>query len=156
MPIFTKSPTGMPYSAVNMATGVVSQPNSILAAVGSNILELGTLSQLTGDPSYYNVAKRALSEVYSRRSPLDLLGSSINVETGQWTGGADTGPNPVTDSFYEYLYGAYALFGDKDCLAWYHTINDAMTKHLVESYNGLTWYKTVDFRTGGVLNGSLS
>ena len=152
MPIFAKSPTGMPYSAVNMATGAVSQPTSILAAIGSNILELGTLSQLTGDPSYYNAAKRALREVLNRRSPLDLLGSSINVETGQWVDPTDSGPNPVTDSFYEYLYGAYALFGDQECLGWYHTINDAMTKHMVESYNGLTWYKTVDFRTGAVLN----
>jgi len=151
MPIFTKSPTGMPYSQVNLATGAVSLPNSILATIGSNILEFGTLSQLTGDASYYNVAKRALREAYNRRSSLDLLGSSINVETGQWVSPVDSGPNPVTDSFYEYMYGAHALFGDPDCLAWYHTLNNAMTKYLVERYNGLAWYKTVDFRTGAVL-----
>ena len=151
MPMFTKSPTGMPYSAVNMATGAVSNPKAILAAIGSNILELGTLSQLTGDMSYYNAAKNALRGVFNRRSSLDLLGSSINVETGQWVDTTDSGPNPVSDSFYEYLYGAYALFGDQECLAWYRTINNAMTKYMVESYNGLTWYKTVDFRTGAVL-----
>lgn len=152
MPIFTKSPTGLPYSAVNLATGAVSKPDSILAAIGTNILEFGMLSQLTGDPSYYNAAKRALRETYNRRSSLDLLGGSVNVETGQWTSGTDSGPNPVTDSFYEYVYGAYALFGDQECLGWYRTLNNAMNKYLVENYNGLVWYKTVNFQTGAVLN----
>ncbi len=79
MPIFTKSPTGMPYSAVNLATGAVSGPSAVLAAVGTNILELGTLSRLTGDPSYYNAAKKALKAAYDRRSSLDLLGTTIDI-----------------------------------------------------------------------------
>jgi len=152
MPIFTKSPTGMPYNAVNLATGAVSGTSSILATIGTNILEFGILSQLTGDPSYYNASKRALREAFNRRSSLDLLGGSINVETGQTTDYTDSGPNPVTDSFYEYVYGAYALFGDQECLGWYHTLNNAMTKYLVENYNGLTWYKTVDSRTGALIS----
>ncbi len=151
MPIFTKSPTGMPYSAVNLATGAVSGSNAVLVAIGTNILEFGILSQLTGDPSYYNASKRAMREVFNRRSSLDLLGTSINVESGQWVDNTDNGPNPPTDSFYEYMYGAYALFGDKDCLSWYHTLDNAMTKNLVEYYNGFPWYKTVDFQTGAVL-----
>lgn len=151
MPRFTKSPTGMPYSAVNLTTGAVSIPDAVLAAVGTNILELGTLSRLTGDASYYNAAKRAMREAYNRRSALGLLGTKINVETGQWANSADPGPNPPTDSFYEYMYGAYALFGDRDCLSWYQTLNNAMTKYLVEQNNGLVWYKTVDHQTGAVL-----
>ncbi len=151
MPIFTKSPTGMPYSAVNLATGAVSGANSVLVAIGTNILEFGTLSRLTGDAKYYNASKRAMQEAFNRRSSLDLLGTTINIETGQWVDNTDNGPNPPTDSFYEYMYGAYGLFGDRDCLSWYHTLNNAMTKYLVESYNGLIWYKTVDFRTGALL-----
>ncbi len=151
MPIFTKSPTGMPYAAVNLATGAVSGPHVVLAAVGTNILEFGILSQLTGDPSYYNVSKRALREAYNRRSSIDLLATKMDIETGQWVDRVDNGPNPPTDSFYEYMYGAYALFGDQDCLAWYRTLNNAMTKYLVERYNGFAWYKEVDFKTGAVL-----
>ena len=158
MPIFTKSPTGMPYAAVNLATGAVSIPDVVLAAVGTNILEFGTLSQLTGDISYYNAAKTALRVAFSHRSALNLMGTTINVETGQWAAAPnnDGGPNPPSDSFYEYMYGGYALFGDRDCLSWYHTLNDAMTKYMVERYNGLVWYKTVDFRTGALVARSQS
>lgn len=148
LPIFTKSPTGMPYSAVNLSTGAVSSPHSVLAAVGTNILEFGTLSRLTKDPTYFNVAKRALQEVFKRRSSLNLLGTTINVETGQWLDTTDSGPNPVTDSFYEYMYGGYGLFGDKDCLSWFKTLNNALTKYAVERSNGLVWYKQVNFQTG--------
>ncbi len=151
MPAFAKSPTGMPYTTVNFATGAVSGAEPPLAEIGSNILEFGVLTQLTGDYSYYNAAKRALREVFNRRSSLDLLGTSINVETGEWVDSADNGPNPPTDSLYEYLYGAFALFGDRECLDWYHLLNDAMTKYLVETYNGNVWYKEVDFRTGALL-----
>lgn len=156
MPAFTKSPTGMPYQYVNLATGAVSGAQPPIAEVCSNILEFGVLSQLTGDGSYYAVAKRAYSQVISRRSSLDLLGTTINVETGAWVDSSDPGPNPPADSFYEYLWGGYALFGDRDCLAWYRLLNDAMSRHLVERYNGLVWYKTVDFRTGALLGRSQS
>jgi hypothetical protein len=156
LPAFTRSPTGMPYQYVNFATGAVSGAEPPLAEIGSNILEFGVLSQLTGDGRYYAAAKRAYRAAISRRSSLDLLGTTINIETGAWVDGSDPGPNPPTDSFYEYLWGGYRLFGDRECLAWYRLLNDAMIRHLVEQYDGLTWYKTVDFRTGALLGRSQS
>ena len=59
----------------------------------------------------------ALSQLWSMRSPLDLVGSSIDMTTGWWNdrlGGTGAG----ADSFYEYLLKAYVLFGksDTDCL----------------------------------------
>jgi hypothetical protein len=151
LPAFTQSPTGMPYQFVNMHTGAVSGPTPPLAEIGTNILEFGTLSQLTGNPHYFRLAKRAQRAVVERRSRLDLLGQNLNVETGEWTDTTDDAPNPPVDSFYEYLWGGWAMFGDRDDRAWFRMLNAAMTRHLAERFNGLLWYKQVDFQTGALL-----
>lgn len=47
------------------------------------------------------------------RSPLDLVGTSIDAPRGRWNnrlGGTGAG----ADSFYEYLLKAYVLFGKSD------------------------------------------
>jgi hypothetical protein len=49
LPAFTQSPTGMPYQYVNFHTGALSGPTPPMAEIGTNILELGMLTQLTGD-----------------------------------------------------------------------------------------------------------
>ncbi|MBZ5571862.1 MAG: glycoside hydrolase family 47 protein [Acidobacteriia bacterium] len=54
------SATGMPYRFVNLHTGAVSGPVSNPAEVGTLMLEFGTLGKLTGDPRYYDAAKRAV------------------------------------------------------------------------------------------------
>src|SRR3712207_8557539 len=53
-------------------------------------------------------------EVYKRRSALGLVGSRINVETGQWAG-TDSHLGGGIDSYYEYLLKCWLLFGDEDC-----------------------------------------
>nr|WP_304051266.1 glycoside hydrolase family 47 protein [Jatrophihabitans endophyticus] len=151
MPVFEKSPTGIPYGRVNLATGAVSSADTVLAEAGTNLLEFGTLSRLTGNPRYYRAAKRAQRAVFDRRSSLDLLGTTINVETGQWTDPTDEAVNPPTDSFYEYLWGGYALFGDLECLRFYRTLSAALGRYVAERYDGLLWYRQVDFRTGALL-----
>jgi mannosyl-oligosaccharide alpha-1,2-mannosidase len=115
LPAFTKSPTGMPYRYVNPHTGAVSGATVPLAEIGTNILEFGVLSQLTGDPRYFQASKRALAAVVRRRSSLDLLGTYLNVESGRWADTSAVALNPPADSFYEYLWGGWAMFGDTDC-----------------------------------------
>jgi len=109
LPAFN-SPTGMPYVFVNLKTGAVKGEVSNPAEIGTLLLEFGTLSKLTGKPIYYDKAKRALVELYNRRSPIGLVGSGINVETGAWT---DTTSHisGLIDSYYEYLLKASLLFG---------------------------------------------
>jgi hypothetical protein len=148
MPAFTKSPTGMPYQYVNFHTGAVSGNTPPLAEIGTNILEFGVLSQLTGDPKYFDAAKNAFRVAVAKRSSLNLMGTYLNVETGDWADNTDQAPNPPVDSFYEYLWGGWALLGDSECRDWYHLLNDALTKYAVERYNGNTWYKQIDFTTG--------
>jgi glycosyl hydrolase family 47 len=152
LPAFTQSPTGMPYQYVNFHTGALSGNTPPLAEIGTNILEFGVLSQLTGDPKYYAAAKKAYQEAVARRSSLNLLGTYLNVETGQWADSTDQAPNPPVDSFYEYLWGGWAMFGDKDCLNWYRMFDAAIKKYLVETYNGYTWFKQVNFETGALVS----
>ena len=83
LPAFN-SPTGMPYVFVNLKTGATRDAVSNPAEIGTLLLEFGTLSKLTGNPIYYDKAKRALVAVYDRRSPIGLVGTTINVETGEW------------------------------------------------------------------------
>jgi Glycosyl hydrolase family 47 len=148
---FTKSPTGMPYQFVNLHTGEVSGPQPPLAEIGTNILEFGVLSQLTGDPTYYRLAKQAQAAVLARRSSLDLLATTIDVETGQWVDSTDQAPNPPVDSFYEYLWGGWAMFSDRDNLRWFQLLNAAIEQRLAENVQGHLWYRQVDFQTGATV-----
>lgn len=151
LPAFTSSPTGMPYTHVNLHTGAVSGNTPPLAEIGTNILEFGLLSRLTGDPKYYDAAKKAYRVAIAKRSSLDLLGTYLNVETGAWADTTDNAPNPPVDSFYEYLWGGWALLGDRECRDWFTLLNDALTRHSLETYQGNAWYKQVDFTTGALV-----
>jgi len=81
LPVFD-SPTGLPYVYVNLRTGQVCDKVTNPAETGTLLLEFGTLSKLTRRPVFYEKAKRALVETFKRRSPLGLVGQSIDVETG--------------------------------------------------------------------------
>jgi mannosyl-oligosaccharide alpha-1,2-mannosidase len=147
LPAFTRSPTGAPYRYVNLATGAVSGKENHLAEIGTCITEFGELSRLTGNRKYYNAAKRALRAVYDRRSRLNLLGTSMNVETGVWTGTTATLDPPV-DSFYEYLWDGWELYGDKDLRTWYTTLTAGVLRYLSERRSGRLWFRQADMRTG--------
>ena len=121
LPVFD-SPTGLPYKFVNLKTGKTKGEVSNPAETGTLMIEFGTLSKLTGKPIYYEKAKRALVETYKRRSPIGLVGTNINVDTGKWTN-TDSHVSSEIDSYYEYLLKCSLLFGDKDCEAmWVDSI----------------------------------
>ena len=146
LPAFN-SPTGMPYVFVNLRTGATKGVESNPAEIGSLLIEFGTLSKLTGKPVYYDKAKRALLEVYDRRSPIGLVGSSINVETGKWT-------DPIShisggiDSYYEYLLKCSILFHDKDCDDMWKTSIAAVNKYVADQTPDGLWYAQVNMNTG--------
>jgi mannosyl-oligosaccharide alpha-1,2-mannosidase len=148
LPAFAKSPTGIPYRFVNLKTGAVREPVTNLAEAGTNILEFGTLSHLWREPKYFAASKRAYRAVIDRKSSLDLLGTHVNVETGAWTDAVSVAPNPPVDSFYEYLWGGWALLADVDCREWYHMLTRALLERQADWRDGLLWFQQVDFRTG--------
>jgi len=146
LPVFN-SPTGMPYVNVNLKTGAIRGEQTNPAEVGTLLIEFGTLSQLTGKPIYYDKAKRALVELYSRRSSIGLVGSGIDVKTGAWT-------DPIShigggiDSYYEYLLKSWLLFGDKDCERMWKASIDAVNKYLADDGPAGFWYGQVNMNSG--------
>jgi glycosyl hydrolase family 47 len=146
LPAFN-SPTGMPYMFVNLKTGKTRGAVSNPAEIGTLLIEFGTLSKLTAKPIFYDKAKRALTELYSRRSKIGLVGSSINVETGQWVDTTSHISGGI-DSYYEYLLKCRLLFGDKDCERMWKESIKAVNKYLADDTKAGLWYAQVDMNTG--------
>lgn len=146
LPVF-ESPTGLPYVMVNLRTGAVQNPISNPAETGTLLIEFGTLSKLTGNPIFYDKAKRALVETFKRRSPLGLVGSSIDVETGQWTD-PDSHISGGIDSYYEYLWKCWLLFGDEDCREMWRASLPAVQKYLADENDGALWFGHANIQTG--------
>ncbi len=146
LPIFN-SPTGMPYEYVNLHTGAVRGAESNPAEIGSLLIEYGMLGRLTGKPIYYDKAKRAVTALYERQSPIGLVGLGINVETGKWTD-TSAGINGGIDSYYEYLLKAAILFGDKDCERMWRQSLTAINKYLADERPDGLWYGQADMNTG--------
>src|SRR5213595_3326807 len=146
LPAFN-SPTGLPYVYVNLRTGQTRDAVTNPAETGTLLLEFGTLSKLTGKPVFYEKAKRALVETFNRRSPLGLVGERINVETGAWTN-TDSHISGGIDSYYEYLWKCWLLFGDKDCRDMWNASIHAINKYLADEIRGELWYGHADMQTG--------
>jgi mannosyl-oligosaccharide alpha-1,2-mannosidase len=150
-PAFTKSPTGMPYRFVNLRTGAVRDPVSFPAEIGTYIAEWGTLSKATGDRRYYDMAKRAMQALFERRSKIDLVADTINIETGTWVS-RRASIGPPSDSYFEYLWDGWQLFGDADFKHWYDVHAEAIVKYQASEADGHLWFPQVDFETGAVFD----
>ena len=146
LPAF-ESPTGMPYVEVNLKTGKVRNSKTNPAEIGTLLIEFGTLSKLTGKPVYYDKAKRAVVELYKRRSPIGLVGSEINVETGAWIDPTSHISGGI-DSYYEFLLNSWLLFGVRDCEQMWKTSIAAINKYLAEDVATGFWYGQADMNTG--------
>lgn len=104
---------------------------------------MGALSRLTGNPEYEAAALRALRKLWSMRSSLDLMGTTLDVLTGEWIEHS-SGIGAGVDSFYEYLLKAYILFGRNEYWDMFHSAYVAVQKH----FRYGPWYHEADMRTG--------
>ncbi|HXM46829.1 MAG TPA: glycoside hydrolase family 47 protein [Pyrinomonadaceae bacterium] len=162
LPVFN-SPTGLPYRYINLKTGKVRGKVTNPAEAGTLLIEFGTLSKLTHKQVFYDKAKRALVEIYIRRSQIGLVGTWINVETGHWTDN-DSHISGAIDSYYEYLLKCAILFDDQDCRQMWLKSIAAINKYLSQNVvTGLMyasgnapaqvrepelWYGHADMNTG--------
>ncbi len=146
LPVFD-SPTGLPYRYVNLKTGKTRGEVSNPAETGTLLIEFGTLAKLTGKKVFYEKAKRALVETYERRSPLGLVGTNINVETGKWTN-TDSHISAEIDSYYEYLLKCAILFDDADCREMWRESIKAINKYNADEMRGELWYGHSDMNSG--------
>jgi hypothetical protein len=146
LPVF-ESKTGLPYMYVNLKTGAVSGATTNPAEIGTLILEFGALAKLTGKPIYFDKAKAALVALYTRRSPIGLVGEEIDVDTGKWVSTKSHVGGGI-DSYYEYLLKGARLFDDAELAEMARASLAAITAHLAEDAPSGTWYGEVDMTTG--------
>ncbi len=137
----------MPYRFVNLETGETKDPVSNPAEIGTLILEWGTLSKITGKSIYYEKAKKALEEVFQRRSKINLVGTFIDVNSGKWTN-TDSHISGAIDSYYEYLYKGWLMFHDPDLKKMWDVSITAINKYLADSTSTGFWYGHADMTTG--------
>ena len=146
MPAFHTT-TGMPYRYVHLQTGKTRDGINNPAEIGTLMLEFGKLSKLTGNKKYYQAAKKGMMEVYKRRSALDLVGEQIDVNTGKWVS-TQSHISGYIDSYYEYLFKSWKLFGDPDFKAAFDVHRAALKKLLISKTNHGWFMRHVDMNTG--------
>ena len=157
LPVFNSS-TGLPYRYVNLKTGKVRGNITNPAEAGTLLIEFGTLSKLTHKKVFYDKAKQALVGIYNRRSSIGLVGSWINVETGEWTD-TDSHISGAIDSYYEYLLKCAILFDDQDCRRMWTNSIAAINRYLADEVRPARitvpgpplkelWYGHADMNTG--------
>eukprot|EP00271_Cylindrocystis_brebissonii_P003779 TRINITY_DN15030_c0_g1_i1.p1 TRINITY_DN15030_c0_g1~~TRINITY_DN15030_c0_g1_i1.p1 ORF type:complete len:590 (-),score=76.24 TRINITY_DN15030_c0_g1_i1:830-2599(-) len=139
------TPTGIPYAWVNLKHGVREGETgeSSTAGCGSLILEFGMLSRLTGNPIFEDAALLALRKLWSMRSPLNLVGTTLDVRSGQWLQHS-SGIGAGVDSFYEYLAKAHFIFGGDEYWSMFQMAYAAVQQY----YRAGPWYHEADIRTG--------
>ena len=146
MPAF-KTSTGMPYRFVHLQSGAVRDSINNPAEIGTLMMEFGKLSKLTGNDLYYNTAKKAIMYVYDHRSKINLVGEQINVITGKWMSD-QSHISGYIDSYYEYLYKSWLLFGDKDFKTAFDIHNAAIKKYLLYKTPNGTFMRHVNMNSG--------
>merc|ERR1719259_271977 len=159
LPALQTSPSGLPLPRVHLRSGTPQGTHTCTAGAGSLLVEFGVLSRLTGDPTYGAAAARVARGLRGRRHHhTGLLGSTLNTDTGQWTG-VMSGVGAGLDSYYEYLLKAYVLFGDPDHLAMWAEAYAGIQRHMrrgrVWCHNGTgphPTYANVDMATAQTAN----
>jgi len=80
-------------------------------------------------------------------SALGLPGDIIDVETGEWVS-EQSHICAGVDSYYEYLYKSYLLFGDEELGEMWRKSIKLIHQYLADHYDGRLWYGRVNMHTG--------
>ncbi|MFY0696596.1 MAG: glycoside hydrolase family 47 protein [Balneola sp.] len=141
------SATEMTYGRVNLKTGETEWQVNNPAEIGTLMIEFGTLTKHTQDSVFYNSAKKAMMGLYERRSEIGLVGTTIDVETGEWQN-KEAHISGMIDSYYEYALKSWLLFGDKDFRKIWKAHEPALEKYLLDEVATGTWYGRANMDTG--------
>jgi len=76
-----------------------------------------------------------------------LVGSAIDVNTGEWKD-SDSHISGGIDSYYEYLYKSWLLFGDEDFKYAWDVESAAINKYLLRKKNTGWYFTHVNMNTG--------
>ncbi|KAH7321190.1 family 47 glycosyl hydrolase [Stachybotrys elegans] len=116
------TPSRMPVDFIDFAAAKEGQGLNIeewvvSASPGTLSMELTRLSQLTGDPKYYDVASRLMREFHAQQSQTLLPGLWpiwVSMKNLDLHGRREFTLGGSADSLYEYLPKMYALLGGLD------------------------------------------
>ncbi|XP_066912521.1 ER degradation-enhancing alpha-mannosidase-like protein 3 isoform X2 [Clytia hemisphaerica] len=139
--------TGIPYPKINLKYGihhpesrVGHETHTCTACAGTMIMEFAALSRLTGNPIYEEKAHKAMEALWKFRSHhSDLVGTTINIHSGDWTR-RDSGVGAGIDSYYEYCLKAYILLGDETYRDKFNKHYAAIKKYIRQGYMMLDVY----------------
>lgn len=139
------TPTGMPYGTVNLKKGVPPGETTITctAGIGTFILEFGTLTRLTGDPIYEEIAMNAVRSLFQYQSKIGLVGNHVDVMTGVWTS-QDSGIGAGIDSYFEYLVKGALLFNKPELMSMFLILEKSVNKYLKHN----DWFFWVSMQKG--------
>ncbi|XP_022656999.1 ER degradation-enhancing alpha-mannosidase-like protein 2 [Varroa jacobsoni] len=137
--------TGMPYGTVNLREGVPVGETTVTctAGVGTFIVEFASLTRLTGDPRYEEVAVRALRALWATRSKVDLVGNHLDIENGKWTA-TDASIGAGVDSYFEYLAKGAFILRESWLLHHLEVYRAAINKYMRRD----DWFLSVRMQTG--------
>ncbi|KAJ2228508.1 hypothetical protein H4R99_006180 [Coemansia sp. RSA 1722] len=141
LPAFEASPNGVPYPRTNLKHGFDPSETSktCTAGVGTLLLEFGTLSRLTNETIFEDIAIHALNEMWLERSKNNLFGDGYDLEKQQWiTRVASIGAG--VDSIYEYLLKGHIYFGGQKYLRAFETLYSALLQHVRDTTGGYAFF----------------
>jgi hypothetical protein len=85
--------------------------------------------------------------VFSRKSAIGLVGEQIDITTGNWVK-KESHISGMIDSYYEYLFKSWKLFGDKDFKRAWDVHQAAIKKYLVRKTSHGSFIAHVDMDSG--------
>lgn len=130
LPAF-ETPTGLPVHRVNLRHGITANTPTLTcpAAAGSLLVELSYLSRLSSLPIFEEKASSAVTALWYRRSDINLLGSAIDVASGEWIH-SHVGIGAGLDSFFEYLLKYHLVSGNAMWLDMFNMSYSAVEAHI--------------------------
>ena len=153
LPAFT-TPTGLPFPRLNLLRGLADGQltnESCASGAGSLVLEFGLLSRLTGDARYDQVARRAFSAVFDRRSELDLVGMTLTFsrETGPLAPNMPRVSAPMLTLFTSTPSSTRCFLTTARCSV---TLLPYTARSETNSFDGTGLFYNIDYRTSTKAN----
>lgn len=116
------TPNRMPILRFNLDKSIEGDrpkapEEAVLAEMGSFTLEFTRLTQITGDPKWYDAVARIIAAFGEQQSKTDLPGMwplTVNARKINFRSGKLFGLGSKSDSLYEYLIKAHALLGGSE------------------------------------------
>jgi mannosyl-oligosaccharide alpha-1,2-mannosidase len=122
------------FRAAGEGNEQVADDRALLAEIGSMTMEFTRLSQLTGDPKWYDAATRVTKMLEEQQDRTKLPGMwpvVVNARNSDFTEDSGFTLASMADSTYEYLAKTYALLGGQDPVykKLYEKSMDTVVKH---------------------------